>query len=503
MATVAARFCFGWSWGLATLLGAIVVVTGPTVIMPLLRHIQPTRSVASTLKWEGMLIDPVGAMLALLVFEALLAHGGQSIWEIALMGFGRMIAIGLLLGVSTGLLLAFFFKRYWVPDFLQNPVSLMAAVGAFALSNHWQEESGLLTTTVIGITLANQKWVHIRHIVEFKENLRVLLIAALFILLSARLDLDTVRHISPVAGFIFLLILMLVARPASIFLSAIGSKLNLKEKVFLSWMAPRGIVAASVASIFAVRLADTGYPQALELIPVTFMVIVGTVAIYGLSAGQIAVKLGLSKPNPQGVLFVGCNPLARKIALSLQSEGFPVLLADTNRENVTPARLEGLPVYFGNILSDKSRDDLELMGIGKLLGMTSNHEVNTLAGLHLIDIFGRSNLYQVQVHSEENKKSGTEGQGRLVFGGGVLLDDLNHRMETGAVIRKTKLSEEFDYSQWKARHGSVAVPLFLILESGALRLFTAQKPPVPAVGQTIIALGQPEPAKTAPARVIA
>jgi NhaP-type Na+/H+ or K+/H+ antiporter len=502
VATIAARLCFGWSWGLATLLGAILVVTGPTVIMPLLRHIQPARPVASALKWEGMMIDPIGAMLALLVFEALLASGGHSIWEIALLGFGRMIAIGLVLGVSTGLLLAFFFKRYWVPDYLQNPVSLMAVVGAFALSNHWQEESGLLTTTVIGITLANQRWVHIRHIVEFKENLRVLLIAALFILLSARLDLATVRHISPWAGLAFLLVLMLVARPASVFLSAMGSRLGLKEKVFLSWMAPRGIVAAAVASIFAVRLADTGYPQALELVPVTFMVIVGTVAIYGLSAGQVAVKLQLSKPNPQGVLFVGCSPLARKIALSLQSEGFPVLLADTNRENVTAARLEGLPVYFGNILSDKSRDDLELMGIGKLLGMTSNHEVNTLAGLHLIDIFGRSNLYQVQVHPEKDRKGSAEGQGRLVFGRDILLRDLESRLESGAIVRKTKLSEAFDYNQWKVKQGNTAIPLFLVLESGALRLFTVEKPPVATAGHTIIALGQPEPARTAPNPIV-
>jgi NhaP-type Na+/H+ or K+/H+ antiporter len=500
VAALAARFCFGWGWGLATLLGAILVVTGPTVIMPLLRHIQPARTVASTLKWEGILIDPVGAMLALLVFEALLASEGHSVWELAFQGFGRMLAIGLGLGVFAGLLLAFFFKRYWVPDFLQNPVSLMAVVGAFALSNHWQEESGLLTTTVIGITLANQKWVHIRHIVEFKENLRVLLIAGLFILLAARLDLKTVQEISPLAGFVFIMILICVARPLSVFVSTWHSKLKFPEKLFLAWMAPRGIVAAAVASIFAVRLAEHGYPRALELIPVTFMVIVGTVALYGLTAGHIAVRLDLSKPNPQGVLFVGCSPLARQLALGLQSEDFPVLLADTNRENVIAARLEGLSVYFGNILSDKARDDLELLGIGKLLGLTSNHEVNTLAGLHLIDLFGRSNLYQVQVHPETDRKKATEGHGRLVFHKDFLLSDLNTLLAQGAVIRKTKLSKEFDYRQWEAKHGANTVPLFLIQESGNLRVFTLNSPPTPGPGQTIIALGQPEPTKPAAER---
>jgi CPA1 family monovalent cation:H+ antiporter len=228
---------------------------------------------------------------------------------------------------------------------------------------------------------------------------------------------------------------------------------------------------------------------------VVFLVIVGTVAIYGLSAGHLAVKLGLSKPNPQGVLFVGCMPLARLMALSLKAEGFPVLLADTNRQNVNVARLEGLPVYFGNILSDRSRDDLELMGIGKLLGMTSNHEVNTLAGLHLIDIFGRSNLYQVQVHSEKDHKGRTEGQGRAVFGRGILLDDLTGLLENGAVMRRTKLTQEFDFSKWLEKHQDTAVPLFLVTESGGLRVFTADNPPTPGTGQTILALGQPEAAK--------
>lgn len=493
VATVAARWCFDWPWGLSTLLGAILVVTGPTVIMPLLRHIRPAKQVGSTLKWEGILIDPLGAMLALLVFEALVAPADHSIWETALTDVGRMLAIGILLGVGAGILLSFCLKRYWVPDYLQNAVALMTAVGVFALSNRWQDESGLLATTVLGMTLANQRWVHIRHIVEFKENLRVLLISGLFILLAARLDLDTIRGLSPVGSIAFLAFLMLVARPASVFLCTLGTDLKLRDKLFLSWMAPRGIVAAAVASIFAERLAQAGHVQALELVPVTFMVIVGTVAIYGLSAGHVAVRLGLSKPNPQGVLFVGCSPLVRAIAQSLQSEKFPVLLADTNRENVNAARLQGLPTYYGNILSEQARDELELMGIGNLLALTPNHEVNTLAGLHLIDVFGRSNLYQVQVHPEKDQKGKTEGRGRLVFARDILLGELVDRFRLGDVIRKTRLTSEFTYDRWKQNYGETAIPLFLISESGSLRMFTASSPPAPAPGQTILALAPSEP----------
>lgn len=184
--------------------------------------------------------------------------------------------------------------------------------------------------------------------------------------------------------------------------------------------------------------------------------------------------------------------------MGLKKEGFAVLLADTNRENINLARLEGLPVYFGNALSDVARDDLELMGIGNLLAVTPNHEVNTLAGLHLVDLFGRSNLYQIELHLEKDRKGQTEGQGRTVFGRDILLDDLIHLLDNGAVIRKTKLTEEYDFERWNQKHGDTAVPLFLILESGSLRLFTVSNPPVPTVGQTILALGQPERVNPAP-----
>ena len=491
LTTIAARVIFDWDWPLATLLGAVLVVTGPTVIMPLLRHIQPNKQIASTLKWEGILIDPVGALLALLVFEAIVSHGDESVSLIALSGLGKTILIGGTLGLLAGYLLTFCFKHYWIPDYLQNPVSLMMVVCVFTTSNLFQHESGLLTVTIMGIMLANQKSVQIRHIVEFKENLRVLLISGLFVLLAARLNLETIRQLNPIAGLTFLLVIMLVVRPVAVFASSVGSRLKLKERLFLSWMAPRGIVAAAVASIFSLRLAEADHPHALELVPATFLVIVGTVAIYGLTSGPLAKWMGLSKPNPQGILFLGANPLARTLAKVLQDEGVQVLMADTNRQNAAAARLEGLPVYFGNVLAEHARDNLELSGIGKLLAITPNHETNTLAALHCIESFGRREVYQVQVHTEAEKIKKSEAHGRMLFGKDILLKDLNEKLTRGAVVRKTKLTDEFNFENWKAHHGQDTVPLFLLTEAGLVRLFTSENPPNPTPGNVILALGQP------------
>ena len=488
VSALAARWLLDWDWALSTLIGAVLTVTGPTVVMPLLRHIQPARQVGSILKWEGILIDPVGAVLALLVFEAVLPQSGGPTLLNTTLSLARTALVGGGFGVTAAWLLTLAFQRFWVPDHLQNPVALMLVVGVFTLSNMVQHESGLLTVTIMGIALANQRNVHIRHIVEFKENLRVLLISGLFILLAARLQLAEVMQLSLVSGLGFLAVLVLVARPLSVMAASAGSRLTWKERLFLSWMAPRGIVAAAVASVFALRLAEEGHPQARELVPVVFLVIVGTVTLYGLTAGPLANALNLSKPNPQGVLFVGAHPLARALAQAVQREGLTVLLADTNWENLAAARLEGLPTYYGNVLSEEARDELELTGIGRLVALTPNQEVNALAAMHFIEFFGRSEVYQVQVHTQGGKKTEFEPQGRLLFGKDVFLADLSARLELGAVARRTTLTREFPFEAWKSRYGDEALPLMLVTGGASLKLFTAYDPPIPMEGQTIIAL---------------
>jgi NhaP-type Na+/H+ or K+/H+ antiporter len=496
----AAYFLLNLDFAMALLLGAILVVSGPTVIMPLLRHLRPSGQLGSVLKWEGVVIDPIGAILAVLVFEAILAGGFREAAAVTAIGLLKTIVIGGGIGVLGAMLMVLLLRRFWIPDFLHGAISLTLVIGVFAVSNLLQTDSGLLAATVMGIYLANQKTVSVRHIVQFKENLRVLLISGLFILLSARLQVSYLGYIS-IGSLAFLGVLMLIARPASVALSTLGSGLSWRERSFLSWMAPRGIVAAAVSSVFTLRLVEAGYPQSELLLPITFMVIIFTVTIYGLTASPVARWLQVAEPNPQGVLIVGAHSWAQAIAGALQAEGYRVLVVDDNWANVSAARMAGLPTFYASILSQYALDEIELGGIGRMLALTSDNEFNSLAALQFIDAFGRSEVYQLPPKSEE--KSPREMlsqhlQGRLLFGVGITYAYLSRRFAEGAVIRTTKLTQEFDYAAFRALYGEEGIPLFLIGQSGNLMVFTRDNPPNPRPSQTLISLVNP--ANDAPAK---
>ncbi|RME19732.1 MAG: hypothetical protein D6800_13910, partial [Candidatus Zixiibacteriota bacterium] len=266
----------GLSWSVAVLLGAVLVVSGPTVIIPLLRQIRPTGQVASVLKWEGIVNDPVGAILAVLIFEVILYGQGNGV-GIIIKGALRALIPGILIGVAGAGAIVVLLKRYIVPDFLQNPAALMMVVLVYTGANAFQDEAGLLAVTVMGIALANQQYVSIKHITEFKENLRVLIISSLFIILSARLPVSE-TGLGDVASWLLVGLLILVVRPAAVFVSTIGAGLRWRERLLLAWMAPRGIVAAAVVSVFAIRLAQSGHGGYEAMVPITFQVIIGTVA---------------------------------------------------------------------------------------------------------------------------------------------------------------------------------------------------------------------------------
>lgn len=492
LTSIISYFIFDFGLQISVLLGAVLVVTGPTVIGPLLRHVRPSGRVGSIIKWEGIIIDPIGAILAVLVFEVIISGGLEQATTLVLISIFKTIVIGLVLGLAGAYLVVLILRRHWVPDFLQNPVSLMIVVFVFVCSNVVQIESGLLSVTIMGIALANQKWASIRHIIEFKENLRVLFISSLFIILAARLNTNELSHILNFKGLIFLALMIIVVRPLSIFISTYFSDLNLKEKLFLSWMAPRGIVAAAVASVFALRLADAGYEQAERIIDITFLVITGTVAIYGLSAFSVAKRLGIAKPNPQGILMVGAHSWARSIARILHENGFQVSLVDSNWANISAARQEGLKAYYENILIEDLSEDIELDGIGKLIAITRNDEVNSLAALHFIEDFGRSQVYQLPKISKFSAKSEESIpqhlRGRLLFGPESTFSYLDDKFATGATLKRTPLTGEFNYDSFKELYGDKALPMFIIKESGDLVVLASDNTPKPLPGQYLISL---------------
>jgi NhaP-type Na+/H+ or K+/H+ antiporter len=492
LTSLASYLIFGLGLQISILLGAVLVVTGPTVIIPLLRHVRPSGRVGSILKWEGIIIDPIGAVLAVLVFEVIISVGLEKATTQVVVSIFKTLVIGTVLGLAGAKLVIVILKRHWVPDFLQNPVSLMIVVFVFVCSNIVQVESGLLSVTLMGIALANQKWVSLKHIVEFKENLRVLFISSLFIILASRLTIDELSYVLNFKGFIFLVLMILVVRPLSIFISTYFTDLNLKEKLFLSWMAPRGIVAAAVASVFALRLVEAGYEQAERIIDITFLVITGTVAIYGLTAFKVARRLGLAKPNPQGLLIVGAHIWARSIAKFLHENGFQVSLVDSNWANVSAARQEGLQAYYENILLEDISEDIELDGIGKLIALTRNDEVNSLAALHFIEDFGRSQVYQLPKLSKFSARSEESIpqhlRGRLLFGAEATFSYLDSKFASGASLKKTPLTDEFNYDSFQSLYGEKALPLFLIKESGELVVMALDNTPTPLPGQYLISL---------------
>lgn len=490
VATVAARWFVGLDWPLALLLGAILTVTGPTVIMPMLRHIRPKGSVATILKWEGIVIDPIGALLAVLVFEIVLSqHAGQASSTLVGKAIVKTVFVGGGLGLVAAGLMILTIKRYWAPEYLQNAIALMLVVAAFTASNYVQNESGLLTVTLMGIALANQKVADVRHIVEFKENLRVLLISALFILLSARLKFDDFRDIG-IGALFFVVALIVVARPLSILASTVRSKLSLGEKVFLMWMAPRGIVAASVASIFALDLEQKGYVEARALGPLTFTMIVASVLFYGLTAPIVAKRLGLAERDPQGVIILGAHRAGRAIARALRELGFRVMMIDTNPQSVSTARLEGTPTHLGSVFGERVLDDVDLSGIGRIFAMTQNDPVNVLAGQRFFRIFGAAGVFQVAPKSSKQVKDEltTQIPGRILFSQEATFATLDERIARGDVLKSTKLSETFDFAEFKTMYGDDALPLFAITEDNKLRVITADKPFEPKAGLRLVAL---------------
>ncbi len=489
LATVAAHYVLGMGLEPALLLGAILVVTGPTVIVPLLRQMRPSPQVGNTLKWEGILIDPVGAVLAVLVFEILLEGGFEVAWTVGTMGLIKTIVIGVVLAAAGAGLMISVLDRRWVPEFLQSPLSLTLVVAAFAVSNTLQPESGLLTVTLMGMVMANQKSVNVRHIVEFKENLRVLLISSLFIILAARLDMADLRAVGmPEVAFVGVLIF--VVRPVAVGLSTLGSDFSWRERVVLGWVAPRGIVAAAVSSLFALVLTQHGYPGAGQLASVTFLVIIATVLVYGFTAAPLARRLGVAQPAPQGVLFVGAHPWARDIARELQDLGFQVRLADTNRRNIMQARLAGLPTYYGSSLTEGALDHIDLAGIGSLLALTANDEVNSLTGLNFSEVMGADSVFQLPPEDLQTATDktlvGSHLRGRFLFQADAGYWKMMARFDAGADVKTTKLTEAFGYPEFLQEYPD-AIPLFVV-DGGKLTVVTVGGGLVPQAGQTIVAI---------------
>lgn len=495
---IATHLLLDFSWGLSILFGAIMVVTGPTVIVPMLRTVRPNAKISNVLRWEGIVIDPLGAILAVLVFEVLVSiqlQGHASVGHTIYM-FGKTLAVGLVIGAVAGYLFGIVLRRHWLPEYLHNVAALALVFGTFAISNEISEESGLLTVTVLGIWLANMKNVPVYDILNFKEDLSILLISGLFILLAARLNFESFQQLGLGAVMLFLFI-QFIARPVKVFLSSIGSDLSWQEKAMISWIGPRGIVAAAVTALFALRLQDIGMENAELLVPLAFAIIIGTVLVQGSTAKFIANKLGVAEPDDSGFLIIGANSVARVVARALNENGFRTRLTDGSWTNVKEARMGGLDTYFGNAVSEHADRHLDLVGLGQVLALTPQSELNALAGLRYKTEFGSNHVYFLSTEKEKDKER-SEAKSRkaishdshVLFGGEITYSKLASLIAQGAKVKQTKLTENFGFEDYLQQHGRRVTPLFAFNARKRLFFFTAAATLKPETGWTIVSLIQ-------------
>lgn len=487
----ATHFIFDFSWQISALFGAVVIVTGPTVIVPMLRSVRPTRKIANILRWEGIAIDPIGALMAVMTYEFILVSTDQPALGHVLLLFLQTLAVGTVSGIIAGFALGRLLSRDWLPEYLHNIATLSLVLLSFSAANAAAHESGLLAVTVMGMWLANKRDVDIHPILNFKEHLSLLLISVLFVILAARIDLGQLAEIGWKA-LLLLAVIQLVARPAKVLVSTLGLDVNWRERGLLAWIAPRGIVAAAISALFAENLVALGYSEAVLLVPLTFTVIIGTVVLQSATARPLARLLKVNEPSPRGFLIVGASAFSRAVAQALKEQDFRCVLADSSREDIRAARMAGLETYFGNPVSEHAEIHLDLSGIGGLLAMSRQRYVNVIAAIHYRQDFGVRRIFRLAsdiAMRKAEKHQVTQGyQGSQLFGEDVTYGEVMTRINRGWEIRSTRLTEEFGWEQYRAKNGEDCLPLFVIDGKGWVTPFTAGGDLKPAAGCTVLAL---------------
>ncbi|MFT5693131.1 MAG: NhaP-type Na+/H+ or K+/H+ antiporter [Oceanicoccus sp.] len=488
---IATHFILDFSWEISTLFGAVVIVTGPTVIVPMLRSVRPTRKLANILRWEGITIDPIGALMAVMTYEFILASVEQPAIGHVLLLFFQTLLTGGIAGIVAGFILGRLLSKNLIPEYLQNLATLSLVLIAFSASNTIQHESGLITVTVMGMWLANKPDVDIHPILNFKKHLSLLLISMLFILLAARIDLNQlVDFFWP--ALLLLAVLQFIARPIKILVSTLGLDVSWKERALLSWIAPRGIVAAAISAIFADKLIAVGYEEAALLVPLTFFMIIGTVVLQSGTARLLANWLGVAEPSPRGFLIVGANAFSRAVATELTKHDFRCVLADSNWDHIRQARMAGLDTFYGNPVSQFADIHLDLSGIGGLLAMSRRRYVNVIAAVHFRSDFGRDRIFSLAAAGDKNKtdkhRVADSYEGSQLFGEGITYSELVNKVAAGYEVKSTTLTEEFDWAIYKSKYGQLRLSLFEIDPSGRIRPFTVNGDITPSVGSIILSL---------------
>ncbi|WP_372919647.1 cation:proton antiporter [Salegentibacter sp.] len=399
-AGLAAHFIFGLTWQISFLFSALIIVTGPTVISPILRNIPLKKHVSSILKWEGILIDPIGALISVLMFEFIRVEGGQDFTITALSEFGKILLFGFTFGFTFANILAFLIKKNVIPHYLLNVFILATVLGVFVLADIFAHESGLLAVVIMGMVMGNKKLPNIKELLYFKESLSVLLISILFILLAANIEVEEMLLIYNWESLLLFGAVVLLIRPIGVILSSLGSGLKVNEIAFISWVGPRGIVAAGIASLFGLRLVREGIEDAEYITPLVFMIVLFSVLLNATTARFFSKIVGVFIKESEGVLIIGASSIARIIGKYLQNNNRHVVLLDNNGDNVKKARDMGIEAIEGSVYEDNLFNNIELNDIGYLMAMTGNSDINKTAINKFQKQFGENGSFRLITSDE-------------------------------------------------------------------------------------------------------
>ena len=435
-AAIAAHFVFYLSWEISFLFSGLIIVTGPTVITPILRNIPLKKDVSAVLKWEGILIDPIGALVAVLVFEFISVDAGEEFTKTALIEFGKIVLFGTTFGFTFAHGLNFSINKKWIPHYLLNVFALAAVLGVFVLSDTFAHESGLLAVVVMGMVLGNSNSPYLKELLYFKESLSVLLISILFILLAANINMQDLQLIFNWNTVVLFAIIVFVIRPIGVFLSTQGSTLKLNEKIFISWVGPRGIVAAGIASLFGLKLAKEGIPGAEYITPLVFVIVLGTVLLNATTARLFAKLIGVFLGKSEGIIIIGASKIARLIGHYLETNDRHVVLIDSNQNNIKKAKELGLEALNTNIYSDTLLDNIELNDIGYLMALTASTDINEYAISKFGKQFGENGSFRLITSDEMNDPNSNPKQALF-----SLKDDYSSLFE---VVKKYPSIQEID-----------------------------------------------------------
>jgi len=485
--TLAAHFAGGLSWQTSIILGALLVVTGPTVIMPLLRQARLKPRAASLLRWEAIINDPIGALFAVISFEVFLVLNNVHDAENLLFN-GVLAAIIALPGAYfLAKSLAWLFINGHIPEFLKAPVLIAAALMANAVTNMVLEEAGLLTVTVMGIVLANSRMASLTEMRRFKETITVLLVSGVFILLTASLQMDTILSLGWQAAA-FVAAMLFIVRPLAIFIATINTGLSWQERFLSAWIAPRGVVAVAVAGLFGSTLVEQGVADGEKMIAYTFAVVAATIILHGFSLPLLARLLDLRSAARPGILLVGGSNWSIALAAKLQSLDIPVLIADDNWNHLKNARAQNIPTYFGDVLSEHAHHEINMSAWGAVITATDNDAYNALVCTELGPEIGRGKVFQIG----ERKGDGYKRELHFTVGGrqlmrrGMEFETLNAKLATGWGFRTTQFSKEYAFADHREEMAEDTRMLFWFRPGGDFTFATNNPDATPGENATLV-----------------